>query len=81
MLPALPDAEPPADPAVAEPPVPVAPVLEPLDPDADEPEPLPIVAFARMKSRQMLWTRSFPQSLTRCWMRRTRCPTAGNPSR
>jgi len=49
--PALPDA-----PLLADPPVPVAPVLaepEPLAPDppeADDPEPLPIVAFARMKS-------------------------------
>jgi hypothetical protein len=39
-----------------EPPVPVAPVLDDPDPpvldppDADEPEPLPIIAFARMKS-------------------------------
>ena len=55
--------EPPALPDVlpVEPPVPVAPVLDDPDPpllepplldppDADEPEPLPIVAFARMKS-------------------------------
>ena len=49
-LPELPD-----EPLLADPPVPVAPVLEepePVDPapDADEPEPLPIEAFARMKS-------------------------------